>query len=133
MKPTLRHFAVLVLLAGCFPLACQAQDLTGIWKVEGGRKGNHPISKDKARAMEVRITGDMFTLLEADRPVLQASWSVRKPGEFDLRSAQGVAAGIYKLTGNELLLCWDNKDGRRPKDFSGENDDGSLILLELSR
>jgi uncharacterized protein (TIGR03067 family) len=112
------------------------QRMEGSWTVKYAEKGNKPVPTQEAKAMNLRITGPVFSIIVDGKVVNSATLSVdatKEPKQFKMNSPDGKQSvlGIYKIEPEEIRLCWDNTPGKRPATFSGINDSGSLVYFRL--
>ncbi len=140
-----RVIATLVALTALWAVPCGAaapatdlQRMEGTWSLKYGEKDNKPLTPTQAKAMQIRITGPILSIMAEGKLINNATLvvdSTKKPKELRMESPEGTTSvlGIYKLESDELWLCWDNRPGKRPATFSGLNDAGSLIYMRLVR
>jgi uncharacterized protein (TIGR03067 family) len=112
------------------------QRMEGSWSVKYAEKGNKPVPSEEARAMNLRITGPVFSIIVDGKVVNTATLTLdpaKEPKQFKMDSPDGKQSvlGIYKIEPEEIRLCWDNKPGKRPVTFSGINESGSLVYFRL--
>jgi len=110
--------------------------MEGSWTVKYAEKGNKPVPTQEAKAMTLRITGPVFSIMVDGKVVNNATLSVdatKEPKQFKMASPDGKQSvlGIYKIEPEEIRLCWDNSPGKRPVTFSGINESGSLVYFRL--
>lgn len=112
------------------------QRMEGSWEVKYAEKGNKPVPSEEAKAMKLRITGPVFSIIVDGKVVNTATLTVdaaKEPKQFKMDSPDGKQSvlGIYKIEPEEIRLCWDNTPGKRPATFSGINENGSLVYFRL--
>jgi uncharacterized protein (TIGR03067 family) len=90
--------------------------LKGVWTVVEAAKGG-PIAADAVKAMRVTIDGDLISIQSGgatETVAITALNPSKSPGWIDVMIGEvesGKAAGIYKLAGDTLSICYMKSDG----------------------
>ncbi|MCX8140316.1 MAG: TIGR03067 domain-containing protein [Thermogemmata sp.] len=109
-----------------------AQAILGIWEVAALEANGRPESDKNYRWTTFVFTADKLVLREGFNPPLEFTYVLdpsATPKTIDLTVRGHTARGIYKLEGDELVLCL-SMGGPRPTSFStrGRNDTEMFTL-----
>ncbi len=107
--------------------------MQGTWKVTSFESGGKAAPEDKVKAMKLTIKDDTFSLTDGQRTETGKFTfdAAKKPKELDLtpdKGNNGKAQFIYDIDGDTLKFCWNKPGGARPKEFTGKDTDGYMIL-----
>ncbi|MCS7022279.1 MAG: TIGR03067 domain-containing protein [Gemmataceae bacterium] len=118
------------------PPSSDAEALLGIWEVVALEAGGRPESDKNYRWTTFVFTRDKLTLREGFNPPVEFAYTLDPttlPKTIDLTVRGHTARGIYKLEGDELVLCI-SMGGPRPTAFTsrGRNDTEMFTLRRSS-
>lgn len=114
------------------PTSGDAEAILGIWEVVALEAGGRPESDKNYRWTTFVFSRDKLILREGFNPPLEFTYHLdpsTTPKAIDLTIRGHTARGIYKLEGDELLLCI-SMGGPRPTNFTtrGRNDTEMFTL-----
>jgi uncharacterized protein (TIGR03067 family) len=110
--------------------------LVGDWKIVDGMKAGEKIGDDAKKGTVVIEKGKIT--LKGDDMTFAFSFTVnakKTPAEIDLEivEPEGLkgtkAAGIIKLDGGKLTLCYHPMGGDRPTKFESNKDNGFYLMV----
>jgi uncharacterized protein (TIGR03067 family) len=116
--------------------------LQGDWFVVGMEGEGLKATAEQLRGMGWTIQGTTITATDPNGSTGKMQYKLNlkaSPRQFDITALQGKQAGqtdpgIYELKDGRPRICYrapDNKEGKRPQDFSDANRSGyGMIILE---
>jgi uncharacterized protein (TIGR03067 family) len=111
--------------------------IQGEWKVESGMEGGKP-----AESLPAKFVITKEFLIAADGAKQEVATytldSSKNPGWIDFRAQQRLTKGIYKLSGDSLVMCLTKGDSagkqvERPTVFESRPDSPNFNLVVLKR
>jgi uncharacterized protein (TIGR03067 family) len=105
--------------------------ILGTWTVVSFAEGGEKADSEKIKDMEVTFTADGRYTVKQGATEQEFTYTLdpaQKPKEFNGKNSKGLmAAGIYKLEGKKLTICFPRGRGDRPTEFASEK--GTLVVL----
>jgi uncharacterized protein (TIGR03067 family) len=135
MKRSILLVLVVGLLIGAerSPKADGKSELEGTWVVvsftERGKVN------DEVKGSKVIFEGDHITVKTKQRDMKATFKADPKKKTIDITpirndgKAGKTVKGIYEIKGKELKVCHARQDGARPKEFSGEEGSGNVLIV----
>jgi uncharacterized protein (TIGR03067 family) len=108
-----------------------AKKILGTWTIESFMEGGQKAKKEAIEDIKVTITAEKITVTQGakEQEYTYTLDSTQKPRAIDLKNAKGdTVAGIYKLEGDKLTVCFARR-GDRPAQFESEK--GTSVVLEV--
>lgn len=114
--------------------------LVGQYELVGGEEDGKALPKDRLNGV-VRITADTITSYDRDNKELYvAKYQIRRDtnpwtitmavaGGPDVGRGPSTAAGVIKLEGETLTLCYAPEGKDAPRDFKTRPDSGQNLFL----
>jgi uncharacterized protein (TIGR03067 family) len=108
-----------------------AKLLQGTWKGVTFERAGEKMPDNMAAAITMTIKGDMLTVSDgnANETGTFTLDATKKPRTMDLVTMGAKILLIYDVDCDTLKLCWRTPGGERPKEFTGKDTDGYLVLM----
>lgn len=123
--------------AGAVAQTPAGEDLTGSWTVVSLQDGGRTAPPDVIEGMEWIVTGDVITVVQAERTV---RWTYHldptaDPAHINLAEGSNKSLGIYQVVGDTLTVCLSEgtRSAERPTAFESRTDSANDILFVLRR
>jgi uncharacterized protein (TIGR03067 family) len=131
-------FAVLAIVPATVRCADAAplKELNGVWAPDSAVMGGVNMSKDELKAIKLALTDGKYVMTNAigdDKGEFKVDAST-DPKSMDIEGKEGPNKGrkfpcIYKLSGDELTICYDLSGKARPAEFQSK--EKTLIFLAV--
>jgi uncharacterized protein (TIGR03067 family) len=115
--------------------ATDEKKIAGTWTVVSFEEGGEKAKKETIKGVEVTFTEDgKYTVKQGakEQDFTHTLDATKKPKEFNGTNSKGhTVAGIYKLEGKKLTVCFARR-GDRPTEFVSDKGT-SVVLIVLER
>jgi uncharacterized protein (TIGR03067 family) len=115
-----------------------ADKIQGTWTVVSMHDSGRPAPPEKIKSVKFVITKDKMAIVEGGgekEAVKYALDATKKPKWIDFTSKNGgKMLGVYELDGDNLKICFNERDGgERSTKFASEKDSPNDVLIILKR
>lgn len=118
------------------PAKMAAEDLIGSWNYTAGQRAGEEVDEARLGGGEVTVDKEAFHVPAGGDGKFVMKYSLNtdhSPAHIDLEisegpAPEGKALGIIRISGDEMMFCYDPTGQTRPKSFDTSEDNGFFMF-----